>query len=173
MKRDFGLRSECHFPSINRALDILQIDFIRPLQTEDGVVAGVGRVMTLEEPIQFRVMSQLILPFCKFSRNVSCTRIMPMLFQEAIKLVKSHLKLAAVRTSTPDLEKSIRKIAICAGSGSSVFKMAGPDQNFDLLLTGEMSHHDTLEAVHQGKLPYARDSARMVLSCLVESFDES
>lgn len=40
----------------------------------------------------------------------------------------------------------MRSVAVCAGSGSSVLRGTGAD----LWLTGEMSHHDVLDATHQG-----------------------
>jgi len=40
----------------------------------------------------------------------------------------------------------VRSVAVCAGSGSSV--LSGVDA--DLFITGEMSHHDLLNAVHCG-----------------------
>jgi len=40
----------------------------------------------------------------------------------------------------------ITSVAVCAGSGGSVLQ----GQTVDLLVTGEMSHHQVLDAVHQG-----------------------
>lgn len=42
---------------------------------------------------------------------------------------------------------SIRSVAICAGSGGSIFK--GVDA--DLFFTGELSHHEALAATEQGR----------------------
>lgn len=42
----------------------------------------------------------------------------------------------------------IQSIAVCAGSGSSVFKEL--KENVDVLLTGELSHHEVLAAVEKG-----------------------
>lgn len=44
-------------------------------------------------------------------------------------------------------EDEISTVAVCAGSGGSV--LGG--QRLDLFITGEMSHHEVLEAVHQNK----------------------
>ena len=43
-------------------------------------------------------------------------------------------------------ESEVTSIAVCAGSGSSVLKKV----KADVYLTGEMSHHDVLDAVHNG-----------------------
>lgn len=42
----------------------------------------------------------------------------------------------------------IRSVAVCAGSGGSVFKHR--PLNADLYLTGEMSHHDVLDLTQNG-----------------------
>lgn len=43
-------------------------------------------------------------------------------------------------------ESPVSTVAICAGSGSSVLRGV----KADLYLTGEMQHHDILDAVHKG-----------------------
>lgn len=43
----------------------------------------------------------------------------------------------------------ITSIAICAGSGGSVFSKL--KESVDLLLTGELTHHEALAAVEQGR----------------------
>lgn len=56
----------------------------------------------------------------------------------------------AVPQSVPASEKAnimISSVGICAGSGESLFK--GLD--VDLLFTGELSHHDALAAIEQGR----------------------
>lgn len=40
----------------------------------------------------------------------------------------------------------ISTIAVCAGSGASVLRGV----NADIIITGEMSHHEILDAVHTG-----------------------
>lgn len=42
--------------------------------------------------------------------------------------------------------KLIKTVALCAGSGASVLRGVSAD----LYLTGEMLHHDVLDAVHKG-----------------------
>lgn len=41
----------------------------------------------------------------------------------------------------------IRKVAVCAGSGGTVLDAV----DADLLVTGEMSHHEVLDAVHRNQ----------------------
>ena len=83
---------------------------------------GIGRLCTLEEAVSVETM---------------------------IKQIKSHLKLDNVRfaLARPGSQSDLVKtIAICAGSGGSVLKGV----KADMYLTGEMSHHDLLDAVSRG-----------------------
>lgn len=57
------------------------------------------------------------------------------------------VQLALADDRVPLEETMINKIALCAGSGSSVLKDVA---DADLYLTGEMSHHEVLDAVHRG-----------------------
>lgn len=43
-------------------------------------------------------------------------------------------------------DEIIKSIAVCAGSGSSVLRGV----KADLYITGEMSHHEVLSAIHNG-----------------------
>lgn len=43
-------------------------------------------------------------------------------------------------------DSQIKTVAVCAGSGASVLRGAAAD----LWLTGEMSHHEVLDATHNG-----------------------
>lgn len=62
----------------------------------------------------------------------------PLDIRQAIKMVKDHLSLDFVQLAEPqpDVRKPIKSVAVCAGSGGSVFKGV----EADLLITGEMSH---------------------------------
>ncbi|KZC04947.1 PREDICTED: NIF3-like protein 1 [Dufourea novaeangliae] len=67
--------------------------------------------------------------------------------EEAVQLVKqrtglNHVRLARARQT----DGFISTVALCAGSGVSVLKNVPAD----LYLTGEMLHHDVLDAVHKG-----------------------
>jgi len=69
--------------------------------------------------------------------------------KDAVELIKKHLqlphvRLALARGATQD--SLIKSVAVCAGSGSSVLR----GSKADLWLTGEMSHHEVLDAVHDG-----------------------
>jgi len=65
---------------------------------------------------------------------------------QVIDLVKEHLKLKNVRLAVSEEISMIKTVAVCAGSGGSLLK----NVKADLYLTGEMSHHEVLDAVHHG-----------------------
>jgi len=66
-----------------------------------------------------------------------------------IDRIKKHLKLQDVRLAlgvSHSLYTRVRSIALCAGSGGSVLK----NVQADVILTGEMSHHEVIAAMHNG-----------------------
>lgn len=106
---------------------------------------GMGRLITLDNPITLR---------------------------DAIEKVKSHIGLPHLRLGIGKnctLGSAINTVAICAGSGASVF--AGVQA--DLYLTGEMSHHEVLDATQAGIsviLCNHSDSERGFLKEFVKNF---
>merc|ERR1712098_750612 len=61
-----------------------------------------------------------------------------------VSLSMEHIRLAMANGAS--LESPVRSIAVCAGSGGSV--LGGVKA--DLVVTGEMSHHEVLDFVHKG-----------------------
>ncbi|OCF78074.1 YbgI/family dinuclear metal center protein [Kwoniella mangroviensis CBS 8886] len=88
-------------------------------QIEGFEGAGMGRIVNLSVPLDVR---------------------------QVVRMVKDHLDLDHVQLATPEIERPINSIAVCAGSGASLFKGV----KADLYLTGEMSHHEVLAAIHSG-----------------------
>lgn len=75
----------------------------------------------------------------------------PITMETAIEDVKKFLKIPHVRKAENyEGVQPIKKVAVCAGSGASVFRAMKNRKTIDLVVTGEMSHHDTLEAIHNG-----------------------
>ncbi|XP_068162262.1 NIF3-like protein 1 [Antennarius striatus] len=73
----------------------------------------------------------------------------PISVESAIQKMKSHLGLRHLRLalgSGRTLESSVCAAAVCAGSGASVLNGV----KADLYVTGEMSHHEVLDAVANG-----------------------
>ncbi|ODQ55569.1 NGG1p interacting factor 3 [Saitoella complicata NRRL Y-17804] len=83
---------------------------------EDG---GMGRLVELKEPLE------LI---------------------ELVKRVKKLTGLKYVQVARPQLLEKVKTIAICAGSGGSLFRGVQADCFF----TGELGHHETLATVENG-----------------------
>lgn len=83
--------------------------------------AGMGRIVTLKEPVTF---------------------------DDLIQRVKSHLGLEKLQIALAPHHRSspVSSIAICAGSGDSVLRGAKADVYF----TGEMSHHVALNLIENG-----------------------
>ncbi|KAM5152258.1 NIF3-like protein 1 [Mantella aurantiaca] len=79
-----------------------------------------------------------------------CTLPAPLSISTAVERVKGHLGLANLRLALgrgKTLDSSVSVMAVCAGSGSSI--LGGVPA--DLYLTGEMSHHEVLDAVEEGR----------------------
>lgn len=62
-----------------------------------------------------------------------------------VRNVRTGLNLSAVQVAR-SANESVKRLAICAGSGAGCFKGVAAD----LYITGEMSHHEVLDAVHAG-----------------------
>lgn len=68
--------------------------------------------------------------------------------KDIVEHVKKHLKVPHVQVAVgvnSSLDKVIETAGVCAGSGNSVLKLISPN----LYLTGEMSHHELIEAQHK------------------------
>lgn len=72
----------------------------------------------------------------------------PLHLSQCVALVKSHLGLQHVRVSAASKhdQQPIKNVAVCAGAGGALLSRC----RADLLLTGEMRHHDVLEQREQG-----------------------
>ncbi|NXS67964.1 NIF3L protein, partial [Pandion haliaetus] len=111
------------------------------------VVALLSQNSLLYHKTEILVLQKPLLPHTGMGRL--CTLSEPVSLSDIIKRIKSHLKLPHVRLAVgtgKTLESPVKKAALCAGSGSSVLK----GMEADLYLTGEMSHHDVLDAVANG-----------------------
>lgn len=101
------------------------------------------------DKVHFRVLKFEGGPLNGVGMGRLCCLKVPLQLMMVVKLVKEHLKLKHVRLALArhkHMDSLISTVAVCAGSGSSVLK----DVKADLYLTGEMQHHDVLDAVHKG-----------------------
>jgi len=93
-----------------------------PLADIPSSTTGSGRVRVLSEAVELRTL---------------------------IDRVKAMLNLKTVRLAVSpkhSLQTAVKRVAMCAGSGGSVVKSA----RADVYLTGEMSHHEVLDALAKG-----------------------
>lgn len=88
---------------------------------EDGGEEGIGRIVTLDGSISLG---------------------------ECCELVKRSFDLDAVRVFG-ELDRGIRKLAICPGSGKSVTGISLA-KGADVLITGDIGHHEGIDAWAQG-----------------------
>ncbi|KAJ7051636.1 GTP cyclohydrolase 1 type 2/Nif3 [Mycena amicta] len=74
----------------------------------------------------------------------------PVEMSELVSRIKTGLGLSSVQVGYSSLRADhiVRSIAICAGSGASMF--AGLKEATDVYLTGEMQHHEVLGEVAKG-----------------------
>lgn len=63
--------------------------------------------------------------------------------KEFAENVKASLKCDGLRYTMPD--KKVKQVAICSGSGGDLAPLA-KENGADVLLTGEIKHHDILNA---------------------------
>ncbi|NXH10473.1 NIF3L protein, partial [Bucco capensis] len=111
------------------------------------VVALLSQNSLLIHKTEILLLQKPVLPHTGMGRL--CTMSEPVSLSDIIERVKSHLKLPHVRLAVgmgKTLGSPVKKTALCAGSGSSVLRGV----EADLYLTGEMSHHEVLDAVANG-----------------------
>ncbi|XP_027019091.2 NIF3-like protein 1 [Tachysurus fulvidraco] len=92
-------------------------------------------------------VQQLPLPGCGQGRHAVLDE--PISTAVALQRVKKHLGLPYLRLALGNhksLDSVVKSVAVCAGSGASVLQGV----KADLYITGEMSHHEVLDAVSKG-----------------------
>lgn len=118
-------------PNTKKPIDLRMTNGKKPVNDKDiaGCKTGYGRVAMLDGMLTF---------------------------DEALEKVKKGCGVPTVRVALPPKFRdrrddiTIKTVAVCAGSGSGVFRNLTTTP--DLLLTGEMSHHDVLAAAEKGSV---------------------
>lgn len=72
--------------------------------------------------------------------------------KEFSAFVKKQLPTAAVRLIGGSLKESVQKIALCGGSGFSLYG-AAQATGADLFITGDLKHHDARAVLESGRIP--------------------
>ncbi len=128
----------------------LRIESICPGDRVQAVVAALRKAHPYEEPA-FDVYRLLATPAATPARTGQGRRIVldePIDLATLIARVKRHLGVTSLAVGRPVVEQPIRTVAVCAGAGGSVVAEA-PDA--DAWLTGEMRHHDILDATQNNR----------------------
>lgn len=101
--------------------EAFELESSKPIQPNaDNATYGMGRLCTLKTQISI---------------------------DQAVNLIKQRTDLKYVRLARArGADGYINTIALCAGSGVSILK----EVPADLYITGEMLHHDILDAIHRG-----------------------
>lgn len=115
--------------------DAFEVTTRRPLVPYAGAIASSNTPSSASEPGQGR--------FCELAA--------PLSLESAVARVKTHLGLSLVRCSTgvspsSGAAKLVRTVAVCAGAGGGLLAKC----RADLLVTGEMRHHDVLDLAQLG-----------------------
>ena len=71
-------------------------------------------------------------------------------YKSAMEEIENLVKLLEDnKLDVDELSEKVKRIAICPGSGKSVIQ-AALDKNADVLITGDIGHHEGIDAVAQG-----------------------
>ncbi|XP_078508736.1 NIF3-like protein 1 [Lissotriton helveticus] len=111
------------------------------------VMGFLSKDSRLHENIEISSLQKPLLPNTGMGRL--CKLVDAVSLKVVVERLKQHLGLPHVRLALgvgKTLDSLVTVAAVCAGSGSSVLQ--GVDA--DLYLTGEMSHHEVLDAVARG-----------------------
>ena len=72
----------------------------------------------------------------------------PMSLQSCGEFIKENFQLDSVKVFG-DLSSTVQRVAICPGSGKGMTELA-LEKNADVLVTGDIGHHEGIDAVAQG-----------------------
>lgn len=124
-----------------------KIAVFSPHTSFDSVQGGVNDWLAQAFEFEKRTPIQPDANNTTYGMGRLCTLKNRISIDEAVNLVKQHTNLKHVRLARAHgADGYINSVALCAGAGVSVLK----DVSADLYLTGEMLHHDILDAVHRG-----------------------
>lgn len=106
---------------------------------------GMGRLVTLPHPVPFKDLVSRI----KKGLQLEHVRVS---LPSKVNTTETSLSSSSSdsKVSSVDSNYVVQTIAICAGSGASVFRSISSSE-VDVLWTGEMGHHDVLAAKAAGR----------------------
>jgi dinuclear metal center YbgI/SA1388 family protein len=134
-----------------------QLEFVDEVRLEmlcpGSALKDLGHVIAAHHPYEEPAWD--VFPLAgKVEPNLGAGRLLelaaPISLPEAVTRLKAHLGLSFLRVASSgkqDAGAPIRRVAICAGAGGSLFERVS---DVDLFVTGEMRHHDVLAKLRNG-----------------------
>ncbi|XP_054711584.1 NIF3-like protein 1 [Uloborus diversus] len=123
------------------------VEHVEILSDENSMKDVVNVLRNKKPPPSITITESVSMrPLCGMGRIGKL--LSPTKLRDCIEIVKKHLKLSRIRFAIANnhcLDTEISTVAVSAGSGSSILKGVVAD----LYITGEMSHHDLLDANHK------------------------
>ncbi|MDR2869862.1 MAG: Nif3-like dinuclear metal center hexameric protein [Deferribacteraceae bacterium] len=143
--------SELAIPFIGTAKQVThveesRIDMLLPNDKIDAVLKALHANHPYEEPAYY-IMPTKSPESYGFGRIGSFKE--PMIFNGFVAALKKQLGLSFVNTNMPDYTAPVSKFAVVTGSAASSWP-ACQRQGIDILITGDMKHHDALDAREAG-----------------------
>ncbi len=121
----------------------LRLEMVCPKRSLAAVSAALVEHHPYEEPA-WDLYPLAAKPALGFGIGRAVELAAPATIEDLLLRIKTHLGLRWLRVAATDEHAAhtpIRRVAVCAGAGGSVFERAS---GFDLYLTGELRHHDVL-----------------------------
>lgn len=133
-----------------RVINLIQSDISYYAMHTNYDVLGMaelsGGILELQEPEVLHVTAQEAGFFQGIGRVGNLKSAMTL--EECCVYVKNKLKLGSVKVFG-DMDKKVTRLAVSPGSGKSAIEPA-LEKNADVLVTGDIGHHDGLDAAEQG-----------------------
>ncbi|XP_060074607.1 NIF3-like protein 1 [Ylistrum balloti] len=124
--------------------DLVQISFLGNQENASDVMAVIGDHLKAIKSVESYDLQKVVWPGYGMGRKGTLKE--PLSLEDAVSIVKKHTNLKHVRLAISPGESVVKSVAVCAGSGGSVLR----NVPVSLYVTGEMSHHEVLHAVHSG-----------------------
>lgn len=125
------------------------------MRIDGAALKRLARVIAAHHPYEEPAWDvyPLVTPVAQ-SASVGAGRLLeleaPLSIADAVARLKAHLGVGTLRVATSGTHAAgmpIRRIALCAGAGGSLFEKV---HDADLFVTGELRHHDVLAKVRAG-----------------------
>lgn len=142
-----GCGAHLHHSAMSSENSGILVDLTCP---ESGLTLCVQALLRHSAPSQSLTIMQIEKPpLPGHGQGRLSVLLEPVTVAKAVEKMKSHLGLCHLRLALGTkrtLESPVSTVAVCAGSGASVLSGV----KADLYITGEMSHHEVLDAVAAG-----------------------